>query len=451
MTTGSQRNMPMDYTKKDLIKREYDELHNIIHYFGLDHTSDPSIDLIDLAYLDILNGIEWYRSLLTINNMDKLLDGADELDKIATRYKDELYSRADDIEAEFERKYDKLYSFVQLLRDLCMLSIDYEYLYIIDEIELVRSSLTNYGGKHKLLDKLDKLENMADEYRFEVYRKVDEEILLPTLSVVNSSDTIICADMKDSEGTHLETHQDTRTRKEILLPTLSVVDFSDTIICADMKDSEGTQLETHQDTRTREEILLPTLSVVNCSDTIICADMKDSEGTHLETHQDKDTIPQPTTSLPPSINQEDFIAELNTNVPISAIINSHIDLNPPCSSYNVFIDAGTDVCHDDHNHSEKEPITDNTLVHTDSSIHKGFIPFAKLRQTVENYTGAQVQSWDKKGIGGENKTFTSDKGKFSYLSCLAGKAKNDLYLNSSDYFDSIKRVEDTKETVKLYE
>ena len=219
-----------------------------------------------------------------------------------------------------------------------------------------------------------------------------------------------------------------------------------------MKDNEGTHLETHQHTRTREEILLPTLSVVDFSDTIICADMKDSERTHLETHQDKDTIPQPTNSLPPSINQEDFIAELNTNVPISAIINSHIDLNPPCSSYNVFIDAGTDVCHDDHNHSEKEPITDNTLVHTDSSIHKGFIPFAKLRQTVdENYTGAQVHSWDKKGIGGESKTFTSDKGKFSYLFCPVGKAKNDLYLNSADYFDSIKRVKDTKETVKLHE
>ena len=410
MTTGSQRNMPMDYTKKDLIKREYDELHNIIHYFGLDHTSDPSIDLIDLAYLNILNGIEWYRLLLTINNMDKLLDGADELDKMATRYKDELYSRADDIEAEFERKYDKLYSFVQLFRDLCMLSIDYEYLYIIDEIELVRSSLTNYGGKHKLLDKLDKLENMADEYRFEVYRRVDEEILLPTSSVVN---------------------------------------FSDTIICAEMKDSEGTQLETHQHTRTREEILLPTLSVVNCSDTIICADMKDSEGTHLETHQDKDTIPQPTTSLPPSINHEDFIAELNTNVPISAIINSHIDLNPPCSSYNGFIDAATDVCHDDHNHSEKEPITDNTLVHTDSSIHKGFIPFAKLRQTVdENYTGAQVHSWDKKGIGGGSEIFTPDKGEFSGLSCSAGKAENKLNLNSGDYFESIKRKKDTDETNK---
>ena len=99
-------------------------------------------------------------------------------------------------------------------------------------------------------------------------------------------------------------------------------------------------------------------------------------------------------------------------------------------SHNDFINAGADVCHVDHVQSEKDPITDMMLVHTASSIHKEFIPIVKLtRMLDEDDTGAQVHSWDKKGIGGGSENFTPDKGDFSGLSGSAGKAENELNLN----------------------
>ena len=116
----------------------------------------------------------------------------------------------------FEKKYDELYSIVQSFRNVCLDSIDYAYSGIIDDIELFRSSLDygHYGGKQKLLEKLDKLENMADEYRFELYRRADEEILLPTLDVVNLSNRLSVVDMEDTRDPDQRSRNDQDTTME---------------------------------------------------------------------------------------------------------------------------------------------------------------------------------------------------------------------------------------------
>ena len=116
----------------------------------------------------------------------------------------------------FEKKYDELYSIVQSFRNVCLDSIDYEYLDIIDDIELFRSSLDygHYSGKQKLLEKLAKLENMADEYRFELYRRADEEILLPTLDVVNLSNRLSVVDMEDTRDPDQRSRNDQDTTME---------------------------------------------------------------------------------------------------------------------------------------------------------------------------------------------------------------------------------------------
>ena len=64
------------------------------------------------------------------------------------------------------------------------------------------------------MEKLDKLENMADKYRFELYRRADEEILLPTLDVVNLSNRLSVVDMEDTRDPDQRSRNDQDTTME---------------------------------------------------------------------------------------------------------------------------------------------------------------------------------------------------------------------------------------------
>ena len=64
------------------------------------------------------------------------------------------------------------------------------------------------------MEKLDKLENMADKYRFELYRRADEEILLPTLDVANLSNRLSVVDMEDSRDPDQRSRNDQDTTIE---------------------------------------------------------------------------------------------------------------------------------------------------------------------------------------------------------------------------------------------
>ena len=88
---------PTDYTKEIAFDREYDRLYSLVQTFGLDHAKTESwMETIDDAFMHVFDAIDRFRSTLTMNEMDKYLEKADELDKLASQYKDDLYKRADD-------------------------------------------------------------------------------------------------------------------------------------------------------------------------------------------------------------------------------------------------------------------------------------------------------------------------------------------------------------------
>ena len=80
--------MPTDYTKENFFKREYDRLYSLVLIFGIYHAKNEGWEeSTDEAYMEIIDEIDLFRAKLTRNNMEKLIENANELDKMATRYK----------------------------------------------------------------------------------------------------------------------------------------------------------------------------------------------------------------------------------------------------------------------------------------------------------------------------------------------------------------------------
>ena len=97
LITEQQQDMPQDYTKEVAFDREYDRLYSLVQRFGLDHANTEGwMETIDEAYMEVFDAVDRFRSTLTMNEMDKYLEKTDDLDKMATQYKDNLYKRADD-------------------------------------------------------------------------------------------------------------------------------------------------------------------------------------------------------------------------------------------------------------------------------------------------------------------------------------------------------------------
>ena len=97
LITEQQQDTPQDYTKEVAFDREYDRLHSLVQRFGLDHANTEGwMETIDEAYMEVFDAVDRFRATLTMNEMDKYLEKTDDLDKMATEYKDKLYKRADD-------------------------------------------------------------------------------------------------------------------------------------------------------------------------------------------------------------------------------------------------------------------------------------------------------------------------------------------------------------------
>ena len=78
-------------------EREYERIFAFVQSFGLDHANTEGwMGTIDEAYMETIDIIENFRATLTMSKMDKLLFKADELDEMASTYKDQLYRRAED-------------------------------------------------------------------------------------------------------------------------------------------------------------------------------------------------------------------------------------------------------------------------------------------------------------------------------------------------------------------
>ena len=88
---------PTECTTEIEFEREYERLFVFVQTFGLDHANTEGwMGTIDEAYMETIDVIENFRATLTMSKMDKLLVKADQLDEMATTYKDELYRRAED-------------------------------------------------------------------------------------------------------------------------------------------------------------------------------------------------------------------------------------------------------------------------------------------------------------------------------------------------------------------